>query len=125
MRHLLSGVALAALIACGAPAWARSQATPEAGAAIIPPADPTAAKPAASPPSTEAAPAAAVVAATAIRHDRAPHRRYVWHRRHARRHHWGHLGGDRVAEALNFVELHRIMPPHPMPPHPMPPPARR
>jgi hypothetical protein len=120
MRHLLSGVALAALIASGVPASARNPATPEAGAAIIPPADPTAAKPAASPPSTEAAPAAAVVAATAIRHDRAPHRRYVWHRRPARRDHWRHGGGDRVAETLNFAELRRMMPPQPMPP-----PARR
>lgn len=117
MRHLLSGVALAALIASGAPASARNQATPEAGAAIIPPADPAAAKPAASPPSTEAASAAAVVTATAIRHDRAPHHRYVWHRRHARRHHWRHGGGtDRVAEALNLEELHRAVLPHPMPP---------
>ena len=118
MRHLLGGVALAALIATAAPAWARNPANPAAGALIIPPADPAAAKSAASPPAAQAAPSApAAVTETAIRGDRPMRHRYAWHRRHfQRRHWWRGRRSARVAEALNLEELHRVMPPHPMPP---------
>lgn len=117
MKHLLSGVAFAVLLAAAAPASARAPAAaPVPGAGpIIPPADPAAAKAAASAAAATAAPsAAAPVTATAVRHDRPMRHRYAWHRRHTRRHHWWRgARGDRVAEALNRQELHRVVPPGP------------
>ena len=82
MKHLLNGVAIAAVLAIAAPAWAQAPMTPSSGA------------PAA------AGAAAAAPAAAKQRHKRVVHRRMARHARTA--------PGDAMTEQLNQEELARI-----------------
>jgi len=102
MKHVLNGVAIAAVIAISAPVWAQ-----------MPPKPAPAAPPAATAP---AAPGPAMQAHHPMHHVYA-HRRHWWHRHHAwywrHHHHWwwyrhGHWSNDFVANTLNKQELARI-----------------
>ena len=86
MKHLLSGVAIAAALAVAAPAWAQTAApmTPSSGA------------PAAAPPAAAAAPAAKA------RHKRVSHSKAM-RRGTARR-----TSPDNIANQLNAQELARV-----------------
>jgi hypothetical protein len=102
MKHLLNGVAIAAVLAISAPAWAQNTNAPMTPAAPAP-AKPMAKKPMAKKPMH-----------MAMRH----HWHHAWH------HHWRHhAGGDAMTEQLNREELARIqggnMSAPPPPPSPM------
>ncbi len=110
MKHLLNGVAIAAVLAIAAPVWAQAPMTPltagpnPSGGASAPPA--------------AAAPAAAPMAPA---HHAQMHHAQMHHR--PMRHHWAHKGkmmgaGDAMTEQLNREELARLQggPPMPTPP---------
>jgi hypothetical protein len=89
MKHLLTGVAMAAALAIAAPVWAQT-------APMTPPAAPPAAAPKA--PATPAKPAMAKPMAKKPMHHMAMHH-----------HHRGMMGeGDKMTEDLNKQELDRI-----------------
>jgi len=94
MKHLLTGVAMAAALAIAAPAWAQSAPSPAP------------AKPAAAPAKPAAAPMAPMAAKKPVHH---------WHHRMS--------AGDQMTEQLNAQELQRIMGGAPPPPPPPPTPG--
>jgi len=93
MKHLLSGVAIAAALAVAAPAWAQTAApmTPSSGA------------PAAAPPAAAAAPAAKA------RHKRVSHsHKQMSHSKAMRRGTARRTSPDNIANQLNAQELARV-----------------
>jgi hypothetical protein len=107
MKHLLNGVAIAALLAITAPAWAQ---TPPPPAPMAPPAP--------SAPSAPAAPAAPMAAKPAPMPMAKPVVHHRWHHHWGWHHDWRWAEGDRMTEELNRAELARIeghLPPGPGP----------
>lgn len=103
MKHLLSGVAIAAALVVAAPVWAQAPTAPAAA--------------------PEAAPAAAPMAGMAPMAGKQRHKRMMHHMDGAK--HMGKMGrmsaGDAMTSQLNREELARIggggaMPPAPPPP---------
>ncbi len=111
MKHLLSGVAIAAALAVAAPVWAQGPKA-SGGGYISPSAPPAAAAPAAAPM------AAAPMAPMAPMAGKQRHKRMMGHM--AR--HRAMSAGDQMTNQLNREELARLqggaMPPPPPPPRP-------
>jgi hypothetical protein len=104
MKHLLTGVAMAAALAIAAPVWAQAPMTPGGNNPTSGSAGPFAPKPAPAPaPAPAAAPAKAPAKASA---GRMSTRRFKHNVVHHRR---GHMSaGDQTTEQLNAQELARI-----------------
>jgi hypothetical protein len=118
MKHLLSGVAVIAVIAAAMPVAAQAPMSPSSTPAAAPaaPAAAPAASPAATVPPTTAAPPATPPAAAAAPAAPAPaagtpmvqhHRRPVRRRYHARAYHPGGMRGN-IANRLNAEEMNRL-----------------
>jgi hypothetical protein len=118
MKHLLSGVALAAVLAIAAPVWAQSSttsSTPSAPPSAAAPSTtaPSAQAPAASERATAATPANPSTATARPRrhaqrmHASPPHRLHARYGRHWHRYGWG-ASSDHMANRLNAQELGRI-----------------
>jgi uncharacterized protein involved in copper resistance len=105
MKHLLTGVAVAAALAIAAPVWAQNAPmTPGGNNPTSGSAGPFAPKAAPAP----AAPAAASPAAATPMAAKPMHRRSMHHVSHVS-HRRGHMGGgDQMTEQLNAQELARI-----------------
>jgi uncharacterized protein involved in copper resistance len=120
MKHLLTGVAMAAALAIAAPVWAQNApATPGGNNPTSGTAGPFAPKAAPAP----AAPAAAAPAPATPMAAKPMHHKSMRHATHATRvsHRRGHMSsGDRMTEDLNRQELQRIMGGGAPPPAPMP-----
>ena len=105
MKHLLTGVAMAAALAIAAPVWAQAPMTPGGNNPTSGSAGPFAPKPAPAP--APAAPAAGQPMApkpmvAKPMHRKSMHATHVSHRR-------GHMSeGDQMTEQLNAQELARI-----------------
>ena len=117
MKHLMTGVAMAAALAIAAPVWAQAPMTPGGNNPTSGSAGPFAPNPApAAPPPSAAAPADAPAKAAAGR--RTNTRKYMHHVAHHRRGMSGGIsGGGNMAEQLNAQELQRLQagaPPAPM-----------
>jgi hypothetical protein len=104
MKHLLTGVAMAAALAIAAPVWAQQNApmTPGGNNPTSGSAGPFAPKPAPTPAPAAASPAPAMPMAAKPMHRRSMH--HVTHVSHRR----GMGSGDQMTEQLNAQELARI-----------------
>jgi hypothetical protein len=113
MKHLLTGVAMAAALAIAAPAWAQAPMTPGGNNPTSGSAGPFAPKPA-----PAAAPAQPAMAQPAMAK---PMGKRPMHRHMAMRHHHGMMrSGDSMTEQLNAQELQRIQGGGMAPPPPAP-----
>ena len=100
MKHLLTGVAMAAALAIAAPVWAQNT-TPGGNNPTSGSAGPLAPKPAAPPPAAPAAPAKPMAQPMAKPMAAKPMHHMAMHHRMS--------AGDQMTEQLNAQELQRIM----------------
>ena len=125
MKHLLSGVAIAAAFAIAAPVWAQTTTPPATGPAAPPAAAPAAPAPSAPPPPAVAAPkpTSAVPPTHHVVHHVVHHyvvhhvvHHVVVHRHYVRRPPRANIAaGNRVTQELNREELARIARGNPTP----------